>query len=107
MDNIEISIDILKNNGFINRTEDFCKPIMEREYYVKDWSFWEKWTNEEDGIDNCIKITFSKGITNNGALWHIHIDNGDCDTIGIADISYIWQFNMLMEIFMSSFKMNK
>ena len=44
-------------------------------------------------------------VTNNGTNWNMHLDNEDCETIGSADIDYVWQFNKMMEIFDSKFRL--
>ena len=103
-DDISITPEILKSNGF----EDITS-VHEREYYnstygITDYCSFRKWTDEGH---SSIKLDISHRVTNNNAEWNLHIDNCDCDTIGSMDIDYVWQFNALMTILGSNFRLNK
>ena len=52
-----------------------------------------------------LKLDFDNGLTNSGRSWHLHIDNCDCCSIGSADLNSIEQFNKLMEVFDSNFRL--
>lgn len=105
MKNIPITIEMLKSLGF----EEITKPEM-KEYYKKEYPYTEnyielrKWTDNSD-FSNVLKLDIDNGPNNRGTLWHLHIDNSDCCTIGSADISYTWEFNKLMEVFESNFRL--
>lgn len=66
-----------------------------------DYSVYRKWTNDKVPI----KLDIDNGPNNRGTKWHLHIDNDACETIGCADINTIWEFNTLMEIFKSKFRL--
>ena len=66
-----------------------------------NYSIYRKWTND----DNPIKLDIDNGQNNRGTSWHLHIDNSDCQTIGSADIDTVWEFNTLMQIFKSKFRL--
>ena len=51
------------------------------------------------------KLDIDNGWNNRGTKWSVHIDNDACETIGYADIDTIEQFNKLMEIFDSKFRL--
>lgn len=104
--NINITEEILSKNGCERHDEEWERKVMSDEFYITDYSSWGKCTINEDSKNNVLNIDFQKGNTNNGAIWHIHIDNNVCMTIGSADISTIWQFNTLMEVFGSKFRLN-
>ena len=101
-DNLEITINQLKSNGF----EDITSPD-EKEHFnnllgITDYAVWREWISLER--EKPILITMTKGLTNNNSLWNCHVDNSDCDSIASVDLSYTWQFNMLMEILGSKFR---
>lgn len=71
------------------------------ELCCEDYSVYRKWTNDKVPI----KLDIDNGPNNRGTKWHLHIDNDACETIGCADINTIWEFNTLMEIFKSKFRL--
>ena len=104
MERILITEDILLKNGFIYfLTKDSEKEAYEEIWGLDEFKMYTICTNEE----NFIKIDMMYKCTNNGAEWHMHLDNDNCESIGSADISYIDQFNKMMEIFDSSFRIYK
>ena len=68
----------------------------------EDYSVYRKWTDDKPFP---IKLDIDNGPNNRGAKWHLHIDNSDCETIGCADISTVWEFNTLMQVFKSKFRL--
>ena len=102
MNDIKITKEILLNNGFKEvYKEELWKNAYKDFYGVDDFFMAELWTEDESPI----KIDMRNKITNNGTEWYMHLDNEDCETIGSADIDYIWQFNKMMEIFNSKFRL--
>ena len=102
MNDIKITKEILLNNGFKEvYKEELWKNTYKDFYGVDDFFMAELWTEDESPI----KIDMRNKITNNGTEWNMHLDNEDCETIGSADIDYIWQFNKMMEIFNSKFRL--
>jgi len=103
MDNILITEEILKNNGFeyLEHESNLINGLEESLYDVKNYKIFRKWTDDEHPI----KLDINNGWNNRGTKWSIHIDNEDCETIGCADIDYTWQFNKLMEVFESNFRL--
>lgn len=100
-----ITEDILKNIGFENTTTSIEKEYYEKYFFIEDYSSWKRDTSDIDG-KNYIIIDFMKGIVNSDNIWNMHLDNNICQTIGSADISTIWQFNTLMEVFNSKFRLS-
>ena len=76
-------------------------PAYLKDYGIKDYKIFRKWTDDKHPI----KLDINNGWNNRGTKWSLHIDNDACETIGYADIDYVWQFNSLMEIFDSEFKL--
>jgi len=100
-----ITNDILVEAGFENITnQDIAEYWKTSECNILDYSEWKLNTTERDG-DNFVSLVMEKGVTNNGALWNLHIDNNFYETIGSADISTVWQFNTLMQVFGSKFRL--
>ena len=100
----EITEEILTNAGFV-QCNDLAKRIKDGEEISK-YIYYRIWTSD-DYIDiNTLKLDISKEYTNRlGAHWHLHIDNNTCQTIGSADINTVWEFNTLMEVFGSKFRL--
>ena len=60
---IPVTIELLKKIGFKEDTA-----------LVKFYRYWDK--------DYKYKLDVDEGYTNSGKKWSVHIDNGDCNTIG-------------------------
>lgn len=103
MNRQKITKEILLNNGF---KEIYKKELWRNAYKdfygVDDFFMVELWTEDESPI----KIDMRYKITNNETDWNMHLDNEDCETIGSADIDYVDQFNLMMEIFESKFRLS-
>ena len=95
MNKIQITDDILLKNGFKRSDKDEYKKVW------GDYKSYELWVDDKEPI----KIDMLWRDTNNGANWYMHIDNYRCETIGSADIDYVDQFNKMMEIFESKFRL--
>lgn len=101
-----ISKEILEEKGFEDITQDFEKKYHEEHEGIEDYKTYRIWTDIVDkNPGKVLKLDIDNGLTNSGRLWHLHIDNCDCCSIGSADLNNVWQFNMLMEIFGSKFRL--
>ena len=100
-----ITEEILKNAGFEDITKDFERDYYKKELDIDNYSCWRVFTNDNDGDVSFIKLDISNDLTNRGTKWHLHIDNDVCETIGSADIDTVWEFNTLMEVFGSKFRL--
>ena len=98
----KISEDVLINAGFeyLELESNLLSEYQKETYGIDNYKMLRKWTND----DYPIKLDIDNGYNNRGTSWHLHIDNNTCETIGSADIDTIEQFNMLMEIFDSKFR---
>jgi len=98
-----INFKILEDGGFkLQEAEtNLIKKYQEETYGIKDYKSYRLWTNDK----NPIKLDIDNGWNNRGTKWSLHIDNDVCETIGYADIDTIKQFNKLMEIFDSKFRL--
>jgi len=102
MDKIPITDDILLKNGFERNDLKIEEIQVHNEIWgIDDYRSYTLWTNEEYSL----KIDMKWQCTNNGANWYMHIDNDNCETIGSVDIDYVDQFNKMMEIFESTFRL--
>lgn len=90
-DKRDIDVSDLIIAGFKDITKSYEKEFWEGNG-VKNYSEWQLWTPDGKAL-----IVMSYGITNNNALWGLHVDNETCDSIGSADISTVYQFNLIME----------
>lgn len=98
-----ITDDILINAGFeyMEQESKLCEEYQKTTYGITDYKSYRKWTDDKHPI----KLDIDNGWNNRGAKWSLHIDNDACETIGCADIDYTWQFNKLMEVFDSKFRL--
>lgn len=71
------------------------------ELCCEDYSVYRKWTKDKVPI----KLDIDNGPNNRGTKWYLHIDNDACETIGCADIDTVWEFNTLMQVFKSKFRL--
>ena len=90
-DKRDIDVSDLIIAGFKDITKSYKKEFWERNG-VKNYSEWQLWTPDRKAL-----IVMSYGITNNNALWELHVDNEACDSSGSAGISTVYQFNLIME----------
>lgn len=72
------------------------------EQTLDNYNAFFKWTTNDYSP---IKIVIDNNENNRGTEWHVHVDNCDCDTIGTADIDNVWEFNTLMQVFGSKFRL--
>lgn len=101
----KITVEILKDNGFEEITTPEMKQYHKDTYNQNNYSEWRLWTTDNINDYNCLKLDIDNGPNNRGTNWHLHIDNNVCCTIGSADINNVWEFNTLMEVFGSKFRL--
>lgn len=101
-DNV-ITEEILLNAGFeyLEHETDLMAGYQKEAFGINNYKVFRIWTNDYHPI----KLDIDNGWNNRGTLWHLHIDNDSCETIGSADIDTIEQFNKLMEVFDSKFRL--
>lgn len=103
----KITKEILINSGFectIYQETHAISKFMKSEYGIEDFMEFRRWTSDVDK-KSPIKLDIDNGCNNSGRKWHLHIDNDHCETIGCADIDTVEQFNKLMEVFDSKFRL--
>lgn len=76
---IPVTVGILKRIGF---KEDIA--------LVKFYRYWDK--------NHKYKLDIDEGYTNSGKKWSVHIDNGDCNTIGSGEFDYIHELQNLVRV---------
>lgn len=98
-----ITEDILINAGFeyLERESNLTQDYQNQLYGKDNYKVFRKCT--DDGSK--LKLDIDNGVNNRGTEWHLHIDNDHCETIGSADINTVYEFNLLMEIFGSKFRL--
>lgn len=99
----QITEEILINNGFeyLEKESNLTQDYQNQLYGKDNYKVFRKWTNDSSPL----KLDIDNGVNNRGTEWHLHIDNDHCESIGSADINNIWEFNTLMEIFSSKFRL--
>jgi len=104
--NRPITVEILKEAGFEDVTHDYEKQFHKEYDGLDDYVTLRRWTDDTDkNPEKVLKLDIDNGLTNNGAKWNLHIDNNVCSTVGSADIDTVWQFNTLMQVFGSRFRL--
>ena len=103
MNEVLITKEILENAGFeyMEQESKLCAEYEKNTYGITDFNSYRLWTEDEHPI----KLDIDNGWNNRGTKWSLHIDNDACETIGYADIDTLEQFNKLMEIFDSKFRL--
>ena len=101
-----ITEDILIDAGFeyLENESNICKEYEKTTYGIENYKVFRKWTDAKDP-KNVLKLDIDNGWNNRGTGWHLHIDNNACETIGSGDIDTVWQFNTLMQVFGSKFRL--
>lgn len=103
MNELLITEDILVDNGFefLEHETELLSKYQKDNYGIDYYVMYRLWTDDERPI----KLDIDNGWNNRGTKWSVHVDNDTCETIGYADIDTIEQFNKLMEIFDSKFRL--
>lgn len=98
--------ELLFNAGFLDLTQDYEKEYYKEHDGIENYISLRRWTNDVDNNPSkCLKLDINNGLSNSGRAWYVHIDNCDCCSIGSAEIDTIEQFNKLMEVFESNFRL--
>ena len=102
----KITEDILINAGFeyLENESNIYKEYERHIYGIEDYKVFRKCICDKDS-SNILKLDIDNGYNNRGTGWHLHIDNDMCETIGSADIDTVWEFNTLMQVFKSKFRL--
>ena len=78
---IPVTVDILKRIGF-----EAHKGICPKTFY----RYWDK--------EYRYKLDVDPDFCNSDRKWSIHIDNGDCETIGCGEFTYVHELQNLVRI---------
>ena len=105
---LTITEDILTNAGFVEVEDSeayrLLKDFEKTEYGVDNFKKFKISTKYKDS-NNSIVITIDNGFNNAATNWYVYIDNNRCENVGSACIDTVWQFNTLMEIYGSKFRL--
>ena len=98
-----ITEELLIDNGFeyLERESNLTQDYQNQLYGKDNYKVFRKWTNDSSPL----KLDIDNGVNNRGTEWYLHIDNDHCESIGSADINNVWEFNILMEVFESNFRL--
>lgn len=99
-----ITQELLIDNGFVEVTDEIIEKVA-LDNGVPEYKIFSFDTRKYDGDKNYLSIQISNGLTNCNRQWYVHIDNSDMETIGSADIDTVEQFNLLMQIFDTKFRL--
>ena len=79
---IPVTVDILKRIGF----KEYDDLLLERKFY----RYWDK--------EYRYKLDVYHDFCNSDRKFNIHIDNGDCETIGSGEFDYLHELQNLVRI---------
>lgn len=98
-----ITEELLIDNGFeyLEKESNLTQDYQNELYGKNNYKVFRKWTND----DSPLKLDIDNRVNNRGTDWYLHIDNDYCESIGSADIDNVWEFNTLMEVFGSKFRL--
>ena len=101
-----ITEDILIDAGFeyLENESNIYKEYERHIYGIEDYKVFRKCIDDKNSA-NVIKLNIDNGYNNRGTGWHLHIDTDAYETIGSADIDTVWEFNTLMQVFKSKFRL--
>lgn len=99
----QITEEILIDAGFeyLEKESSLTQDYQNELYGKNNYKVFRKWTNDSSPL----KLDIDNRVNNRGTEWYLHIDNDHCESIGSADIDNIWEFNTLMEVFGSKFRL--
>ena len=91
LNNLPYGIDLSNREG-IPITQEILEKIGFKEdtAIVKFYRYWDK--------EYKYKLDVDEGYTNSGKMWSVHIDNGDCATIGSGEFDYVHELQNLVRI---------
>lgn len=84
IDGIEVTEEMLEKIGFSKQEE---MGVFEMVHFFR---YWDK--------DYRYKLDVNGGPNNSGRKWYVHIDNGDCNTIGCGDFTYLHELMNLTRV---------
>lgn len=79
LEGIEVTADMLKRIGFEEK-KGICPKTFYR-YFDKEYRY---------------KLDVDPDFCNSDRKWSIHIDNGDCETIGCGEFTYVHELQNLV-----------
>lgn len=82
IDGIEVTEEMLEKVGF----EKHKNVPLEGDFY----RYWHK--------DYRYKLDVDKGYCNSNRRWSLHVDNGDCCTIGRGEFTYLHELQNLVRV---------
>lgn len=103
---IFITEETLEKNGF-NRNLQVDPNFYKENFYIDNYCEYT-YTTEEEDRSNFIVIDVYKGMGNRvDAVWNVHIDNNNFETIGSIDLSTLEEFNSFMFAVGSKFRLKE
>ena len=84
IEGIEVTEEILRKIGFSKQEQ---MGVFELVHFFR---YWDK--------DYRYKLDVHGGPNNSGRKWYVHIDNGDCCTIGCGEFDYVHELQNLVRI---------
>ena len=84
----------LKTCSAIEVTEEMLAKIgFEKHQILKDSFFWRYWDKEHR-----YKLDVDFDFCNSDRMWSLHIDNGDCNTIGCGEFTYLHELQNFVRV---------
>lgn len=93
LNNLPYGIDLSNREGIEVTEAMLIKLGFVKQDEFKVCEFWRYWDKEYR-----YKLDVDSGFCNSGRKWHLHIDNGDCNTIGSGEFTYLHELQSLVRV---------
>lgn len=93
INNMPYSMDFTNRSGIIVTKELLESIGFEKHQILKDRFFWRYWDKEYR-----YKIEVDFDFCNSNRMWSLHVDNGDCNTIGCGEFTYLHELQNLVQV---------
>lgn len=93
LNNLPYGIDMSHREGIEVEEEMLLKIGFEEHEGIYPRVFYRYWDKEYR-----YKLDVDLGFCNSDRKWSLHVDNGDCDTIGYGEFTYVHELQNLVRV---------
>lgn len=93
INNMPYSLDLTNRSGIMVTKELLERLGFEKHQILKDRFFWRYWHKEHR-----YKLEVDFDFCNSNRMWSLHVDNGDCNTIGCGEFTYLHELQNLVQV---------
>ena len=93
INNMPYGLDLTNRSGIVVTKELLERIGFVKHQVLKDRFFWRYWDKEYR-----YKLDVDFDFCNSDRMWSLHVDNGDCNTIGCGEFTYLHEVQNLVQI---------